>query len=67
MTRLTLPADDRALIRRERLCAAHPELRVSAGTGFWQAEIPVGRKTHIVTRHELDDVLDRVEAVLTPD
>jgi hypothetical protein len=34
---LTLPASDTALIRREQLLRAHPGLRISAGTGYWQA------------------------------
>jgi hypothetical protein len=64
MTRLTLPARDTALIRREHMLKEYPDLRISAGSGFWQAEItePGGRT--IITRFELGVLLDRVALVL---
>jgi hypothetical protein len=63
MTRLTLPAPDAALIHCEQLLAAHPELRMSAGTGYWQAELvePGGRT--IITRYRLGELCDRMEFV----
>jgi len=61
---LTLPAHDRALLRRERLCTAHSGLRISGGTGYWQAEITEPGGTTVITRYELDELLDRVEVVL---
>ena len=61
---LTLPARDRALIRREQLLRAWPNLRISAGTGYWQAEIDEPRGMTIITRYELGELLDRVEFVL---
>jgi hypothetical protein len=61
---LTLPADRPALARREQLLAAHQELRISAGTGYWQAEIIEPRDRTIITRYGLDELLDRVEKVL---
>jgi hypothetical protein len=64
MTRLTLPAPDTALMRREQMLNEYPELRISAGSGFWQAEImEPGRKT-VITRYELGDLLDYVQGVL---
>jgi hypothetical protein len=65
MTRLTLPARVHDLMRREELCAAHPQLRVSAGTGHWQAEITEPSGKTIITRYELGELLDRVEVALT--
>jgi hypothetical protein len=66
VTRITLPADDRALIRREQICAAHPELRISAGTGYWQAEITEPHGKTVITRFDLDELLNRVEQLLGP-
>ena len=63
MTRLTLPAPGAALIRREQLLKAHPGLRISAGTGYWQAEIAEPNGKTIITRFELGELLDRVEFV----
>ena len=64
MTRLTLPAPDTALIRREQMLTAHPRLRISAGTGYWQAELAEPGGKTIITRYELGELLDRVEFVL---
>jgi hypothetical protein len=61
---LTLPASDTALIRREQLLRAHPNLRISAGTGYWQAEIDEPRGQTVITRYGLGELLDRVEFVL---
>lgn len=61
MSRLRLPASDHALLRRQELCAAHANLAVSAGTGYWQAEIAEASGMTILTRYELDELLDRVE------
>ena len=63
--RLTLPASDVDLARREQMLAAHPGLKISAGTGHWQAEIaepPAGNT--IITRHTLGELLDRLGQVL---
>ena len=61
---LTLPAPAPALMRREQLLRAHPGLRISAGTGYWQAEIDEPRGQTVITRYELGELLDRVEFVL---
>jgi hypothetical protein len=61
---LTLPASDRALIRREQLLKAHPNMRINAGTGFWQAEIDEPRGMTIITRYELGELIDRVKVML---
>ena len=61
---LTVPADDLALIRREQLCIAHPDLRISGGTGHWQALISEPGGMTVITRYQLSELLDRVEVVL---
>jgi hypothetical protein len=61
---LTVPADDLALIRREQLCTAHPALRISGGTGHWQALISEPSGMTVITRYQLGELLDRVEVVL---
>jgi hypothetical protein len=61
---VTLPAAGRALIRREQLLCAHPNLRISAGTGYWQAEIDEPRGMTVTTRYELDELCDRVERLM---
>ena len=61
---LTQPAPVLALIRRQQLCEAHPDLRINAGTGYWQAEIDETGGMTVITRYELDQLLDRVEIVL---
>jgi hypothetical protein len=58
---LTLPASAAALLRREQLLKAHPNIRINAGTGFWQAEINEPHGMTIITRYEL---IDRVQPVL---
>ena len=62
--RLTLPAPVTDLLRREQMLAAHPDLKVSAGTGHWQAEITEPRGKTIITRHTLSELLDRLVQVL---
>jgi hypothetical protein len=62
---LTLPASAPALLRREQLLKAWPDLRISAGTGYWQAEMDEPRGQTVITRFELGELLDRVEFVLT--
>jgi hypothetical protein len=57
-------ADDVALIRREQLCTANSDLRVIAGTGYWQALITEPRGMTVITRYQLGELLDRVEVVL---
>lgn len=61
---LTLPASAAALLRREQLLKAHPNIRINAGTGFWQAEINEPYGVTIITRYELDELIDRVQPVL---
>jgi hypothetical protein len=61
---LTLPASAAALLRREQLLKAHPNMRISAGTGFWQAEIDEPSGMTIITRYELGKLIDRVQVVL---
>lgn len=61
---LTLPAGDAALIRREQLLTAHPNLRISAGTGFWQSEITEPNGNTITTRYTLGELCDLVEQLL---
>jgi hypothetical protein len=64
MTRLTLSAGIWALVRRERLCAAHPELRVwrEPGTGKRKSAEPAVRPSSPGTR--FGELLNRVEVVL---
>ena len=61
---LTLPATVAALIRREQLLATNPNLRIRAGTGYWQAEIDELHGQTVVTRFGLDQLCDRVVQVL---
>jgi hypothetical protein len=62
---LTLPTSATALLRREQLLNAWPHLRISAGTGYWQAEINEPRGQRVITRYGLGELLDRVESMLT--
>jgi hypothetical protein len=61
---LTLPATVAALIRREQLLATNPNLQISAGTGYWQAEIDELHGQTVATRFGLDQLCDQVVQVL---
>jgi hypothetical protein len=61
---LKLPAPDLALLRREQLLRTHPNLRINAGTGYWQAEIDEPRGMTIITRFELGELCDGLEKLL---
>ena len=49
------------LSRRERLKAAHPQVRIAFVGPAWQAVIPLPDGEDVITRYELGDVLDVLE------
>jgi hypothetical protein len=66
MPGLRLPSLAAVLMRRDRLLAAHRELHVHAGAGYWQAEIVTGpRSKTYLTKFELEELLDRLELEFT--
>jgi hypothetical protein len=51
------------VLRLSAYRAAHPHVHIRAGAGYWQAVIPEERGEAIITRYELDDLLDRLDTV----
>lgn len=49
--------------RREAFEAAHPEVKITYHGPYWKAVITEGTGQTVVTRYELKDVLDKLEAL----
>ncbi|HLI40489.1 MAG TPA: hypothetical protein VKV35_02455 [Streptosporangiaceae bacterium] len=57
-------AEPEQLIRLARFRAAHPQVTVGSGTGYWQAVIAEDAGEIVVTRWTLAELLDRLGEVL---
>lgn len=49
--------------RRAAYEAAHPGVRITRGRGWWQAVMPADAGETVITRYELQDLLDSLEAL----
>jgi hypothetical protein len=49
--------------RRGAYEAAHPDVTITRHDGWWQAVIPEDAGETVITRYELKDLLDRLEAI----
>ena len=60
-----IPWQDQVL-RQQAFEQAHPEVTISYLSTAWQAAVPDGDMTRYVTRFELKDLLDVLEALSGP-
>jgi len=52
------------VVRLHRFRAAHPEVVIGAGTGWWQAQIPGLNGETVTTRYTLRALLDKLDELL---
>lgn len=57
------------LFRLNQFRARNPSVVINrdSGFGFWQAWIPVSNGGTVITRYLLQDLLDKLDEVLSPD
>jgi hypothetical protein len=58
-----LPAEPDQVLRRSQYRRDHPGVTIRAGLGFWQAQIPQHNGEMIITRYQLRELLDKLDAL----
>jgi len=58
-----VPDDADQVPRLSRFRQAHPRIAIHAGFGYWQAQIPQPAGEQIITRYQLKDLLDKLDAL----
>ena len=59
--RRLVPDELEQVMRLARFRQAHPGVMVGAGRGWWQAVIPEPNGEHVITRHTLARLLDKLD------
>jgi len=58
-----LPAEPDQVLRLSQYRRDHPGVTIRAGLGFWQAQIPQHNGEMIITRYQLRELLDKLDAL----
>jgi len=58
-----LPDEPDQVLRLNRYRRDHPGVAINAGPGFWQAQIPQHNGEQIITRYQLRELLDELDAL----
>lgn len=57
------PDEPDQILRLNRFRAQHPGIAIHAGPGYWQALMPEHAGQTVVTRHQLKELLDKLDAL----
>ena len=60
---MTEPGYEDQVPRKQAYEAAHPDVELIYRGAFWQAIIPEARGETVITRYDLRDLLDALEAL----
>ncbi|HXL89139.1 MAG TPA: hypothetical protein VN969_09180 [Streptosporangiaceae bacterium] len=62
----TVPDEPDQVVRLRGFRKEHPGVSIYTGLGYWQALIPQPNGETIVTRYLLEELLDKLDALLSP-
>jgi hypothetical protein len=62
----TVPDEPDQVLRLRRFREEHPSVSIYTGLGYWQARIPEINGETVITRHFLQGLLDKLDALLNP-
>lgn len=57
------PDEPDQILRLNRFRAQHPGIAIHAGPGYWQALLPEHADEIVVTRYQLKELLDTLDAL----
>jgi hypothetical protein len=60
----TVPDEPDQLVRLHRFRENHPGVSIYTGLGYWQARIPEANGETVITRFFLQELLDKLDALL---
>jgi len=58
-----LPGEPDQVLRLNQYRREHPGVAIRAGLGYWQAQIPQRDGEMIITRYQLRELLDKLDAL----
>jgi hypothetical protein len=58
-----VPDDQDQVGRLNQFRAGHPSIKIHAGQGYWQAQIPQHNGEQVITRYQLKDLLDKLDTL----
>jgi hypothetical protein len=58
-----VPDEPDQVLRLNQFRAQHPGIAIRAGLGYWQALLPECAGEIVVTRYQLKELLDRLDAL----
>jgi DNA-binding transcriptional LysR family regulator len=60
------PGDKDQVPRLTRFRQDHPGVTIRAGLGYWQAQLPEPDAELVITRHRLEDLLNKLDTITAP-
>jgi hypothetical protein len=60
----TVPDEPDQVLRLRRFREEHPGVSIYTGLGYWQARVPETNGETVVTRYFLQELLDKLDALL---
>jgi hypothetical protein len=62
----TVPDEPDQVIRLHGFRKLHPGVSIYTGVGYWQARVPEANGETIITRYFLEELLDKLDTLLSP-